>query len=51
VLGCEPADVSERMGLSAPVAGAVEEAARLAQRLAENAVQELRSGVLPGHDE
>jgi hydrogenase maturation protease len=51
VLGCEPADVSERMGLSAPVAGAVEEAARLARRLADDAVQELRSGVSPGSDE
>lgn len=52
VLGCEPADVSERMGLSAPVAGAVDEAVRLARRLAEEAaaVSELRSGISPGPD-
>jgi hydrogenase maturation protease len=53
VLGCEPADVSERMGLSAPVAGAVDEAVRQARRLAEEAaaVSVLRSGVSPGPDE
>jgi hydrogenase maturation protease len=52
VLGCEPADVSEQMGLSAPVAGAVDEAVRVARRLAEEAaaVSELRSGVSPGPD-
>jgi len=37
VLGCEPADVTDRMGLSAPVAGAVDAAVRLAARLAEAA--------------
>jgi hydrogenase maturation protease len=53
VLGCEPADVDERMGLSAPVAGAVDEAVRVARRLAEDAVAEaeMRSGVSPGPDE
>jgi hydrogenase maturation protease len=52
VLGCEPADVSERMGLSEPVAGAVEEAVRLARRLAEEAVTTgLRSGVSPGPEQ
>jgi hydrogenase maturation protease len=33
VVGCEPADVTERIGLSAPVALAVEEAVRLVRRL------------------
>ncbi|HEY0357368.1 MAG TPA: hydrogenase maturation protease [Mycobacteriales bacterium] len=53
VLGCEPADVSEQMGLSAPVAGAVDEAVRQVRRLAEEAaaVAEVRSGVSPGPDE
>jgi hydrogenase maturation protease len=52
VLGCEPAVIEEQMGLSAPVAGAVDEAVRLARRLAEEAaaVSELRSGVSPGPD-
>jgi hydrogenase maturation protease len=54
VLGCEPADVSERMGLSDPVAGAVDEAVRLARRLAEDAADasraDVRSGTAPGPD-
>jgi hydrogenase maturation protease len=33
VVGCEPADTSEGMGLSAPVAQAVDEAVRLVRRL------------------
>lgn len=33
VVGCEPGDVSERMGLSAPVAAAVDEAVRVVQEL------------------
>jgi hypothetical protein len=42
------------MGLSAPVAGAVDEAVRLARRLAEDAVEasraDVRSGTAPGPD-
>ena len=33
VVGCEPADVTEGIGLSAPVALAVDEAVRLVRRL------------------
>jgi len=33
VVGCEPADITERIGLSAPVALAVDEAVRLVRRL------------------
>ena len=33
VVGCEPADITERIGLSAPVALAVDEAVRLERRL------------------
>ena len=33
VVGCEPADVGERMGLSAPVAAALDEAVRLILRV------------------
>ncbi|HEY0486475.1 MAG TPA: hydrogenase maturation protease [Mycobacteriales bacterium] len=54
VLGCEPADVSERMGLSDPVAGAVDEAVRMARRLAGDAAEasraDVRSGTAPGPD-
>ena len=35
VVGCEPEDAGERMGLSAPVAGAVDEAAKLVRSLIE----------------
>jgi hydrogenase maturation protease len=35
VVGCEPADVGEGIGLSEPVAGAVDEAARTVRRLSE----------------
>jgi hydrogenase maturation protease len=40
VLACEPAEVTDRMGLSAPVAGAVDEAVRLARQLAEAAAEQ-----------
>ena len=33
VVGCEPADVSDRMGLSPPVAAAVEEAVRAVREI------------------
>jgi hydrogenase maturation protease len=33
LVGCEPAEICERMGLSEPVERAVEEAARLVRRL------------------
>ena len=36
VVGCEPAEVSERMGLSAPVAAAVAPAARVVRELLED---------------
>ncbi len=35
VVGCQPADLSERIGLSSPVAAAVDEAVRTVLRLAE----------------
>jgi hydrogenase maturation protease len=35
IVGCEPAEVEERMGLSAPVARAVEEAAQIVRDLVE----------------
>ncbi len=35
VVGCQPADLSERIGLSAPVAGAVDEAVRAVLRLVD----------------
>jgi hydrogenase maturation protease len=38
IVGCRPADITERMGLSRPVAAAVDEAARLVTRLARQAV-------------
>ncbi|EIE97801.1 hydrogenase maturation protease [Saccharomonospora glauca] len=43
VVGCEPLTVAEGMGLSEPVAAAVDEAARLVRRLAADAVE--RGGV------
>jgi hydrogenase maturation protease len=33
VVGCEPAEVSERMGLSPPVAGAVDQAVAVVREL------------------
>jgi hydrogenase maturation protease len=44
VVGCQPADVSERMGLSEPVAAAVDEAARLALDVASEQATLLRDG-------
>ena len=35
IVGCEPAEVREHMGLSAPVARAVDEAARVVRELIE----------------
>ena len=40
VVGCEPAELDERMGLSAAVAAAVEPAARRVRQLAEGAVND-----------
>jgi hydrogenase maturation protease len=52
VVGCEPADVEERMGLPAPAAGALDEAVRLVRRLVQETVDaagaEVRSGTAPG---
>ena len=39
VVGCEPLELAERMGLSEPVQRAVPEAARVVKRLAAEAVQ------------
>jgi Ni,Fe-hydrogenase maturation factor len=39
VVGCEPAEVTERMGLSEPVSRAVEPAARLVRELIGEAVE------------
>ncbi|MEW1865871.1 hydrogenase maturation protease [Streptomyces sp. NPDC088194] len=44
VVGCEPADVEEGIGLSPPVEAAVPEAVRLVRRLLDE------SGAVPGHD-
>jgi hydrogenase maturation protease len=40
VVGCEPADMEERIGLSAQVALAVDEAVRLVRRLVQNSKEE-----------
>jgi hydrogenase maturation protease len=45
VVGCRPADLSERIGLSEPVAGAVDEAAALVLRLV---AERLSAGALAG---
>jgi hydrogenase maturation protease len=45
VVGCRPADLSEGIGLSAPVAGAVDEAAALVLRLV---AERLSTGALAG---
>jgi len=42
-LGCEPADVEDGMGLSEPVAGAVEEACRVVRDLVDREVSRLQS--------
>lgn len=41
VVGCEPADLEERIGLSEPVAAVVDEAARIVQELVQELVAEL----------
>jgi len=38
VVGCEPADVDDGMGLSEPVAGAVEEACRVVRDLIDQLI-------------
>ena len=43
VVGCEPADVEDGMGLSEPVAGAVEEACRVVRDLVDREVSRLQS--------
>jgi len=47
VVGCEPAEVTERMGLSEPVSRAVEPAAQLVRELLDEAVQQ-QTGATPG---
>ena len=42
VVGCEPADVEEGMGLSEPVAAAVDEAARVVRDLVESELSHLQ---------
>jgi hydrogenase maturation protease len=42
VVGCEPADIEEGMGLSEPVAGAVEEACRVVRDLVDQEVSHLQ---------
>ena len=41
VVGCEPADIEDGMGLSEPVAGAVEEACRVVRDLIDKEVSRL----------
>jgi hydrogenase maturation protease len=43
VVGCEPADVEEGMGLSQPVAGAVEEACGVVRQLIDQELSRLRT--------
>jgi hydrogenase maturation protease len=43
VVGCEPADIEDGMGLSEPVAGAVEEAVRVVRDLIGREVSRLQS--------
>jgi len=40
VVGCQPADLGERMGLSVPVAGAVDEAIRVVEELVQEHLSE-----------
>jgi hydrogenase maturation protease len=47
VVGCEPASVTERMGLSEPVSRAVEPAARVVRELLEEAAR-TSTGTTPG---
>ncbi|WP_051300777.1 hydrogenase maturation protease [Actinomadura rifamycini] len=47
VVGCRPADVGERMGLSAPVTAALDEAVRLVGRLARE--EAARTSERPDH--
>ncbi|MFG2139987.1 hydrogenase maturation protease [Streptomyces sp. NPDC048650] len=47
VVGCEPADVEEGIGLSEPVAAAVDEAVRLILRLVDGTEPDTGSGVRP----
>jgi hydrogenase maturation protease len=42
VVGCEPADVEDGMGLSEPVAGAVEEACRIVRELIDQEISRLQ---------
>jgi hydrogenase maturation protease len=46
IVGCEPLETEEGIGLSAPVASGVEEAVRLLRNLVENLGAENSSGVL-----
>ena len=43
VVGCEPAEVGDGMGLSEPVAGAVEEACRVVRQLIDQEASRLQS--------
>jgi hydrogenase maturation protease len=43
VVGCEPADVDDGIGLSDPVAGAVEEACRVVRQLIDQEMSRLQS--------
>ena len=43
VVGCEPAEVTDRMGLSEPVAGAVDQAVRVVRELVEQELGEAAS--------
>jgi hydrogenase maturation protease len=48
VVGCEPAEVTERMGLSEPVAGAVDEAVRVVRELVRDELGEATSSRAAG---
>ncbi|MEV0804831.1 hydrogenase maturation protease [Micromonospora sp. NPDC050200] len=49
VVGCQPADLAERMGLSAPVAGVVDEAVRTVVEIAQEEAARLTAAMeLPG---
>ncbi|MFG2164830.1 hydrogenase maturation protease [Micromonospora chersina] len=48
VVGCRPAVLDERMGLSAPVAAAVDEAVRMVVGIAQEEAARLTAGPAPG---
>jgi hydrogenase maturation protease len=48
VVGCEPSDLAERMGLSAPVAAAIGPTVRIVREMVEDALRNTNGGTLNG---